>query len=1173
MSSETTAPPQISPRVASLRRLHLLDTPPEEAFDRLTRLAARLLRAPISLVNLIDEDRQFFKSAVGLGEPWASRREMPMEYSYCQHALATRETLVIEDARQHPLVRNSPAVTENESLAYLGVPLLAAGQVLGTLCVVDTRPRQWSEEEIQMLRDLAAGAQTEIELRMAAADQSQLAALVESSTDAILTADLEGIITGWNAAAERLFGYRAAEALGQPLSMLAPPTRSDEPQRIAAAVRSGAEVGRVETLRARKDGRHVDVALTVSPIHGAAGEVVGSSVIARDITERKKQDRALLASEERFRSALENAPIGMALVRLDGRWLMSNRALSEIVGYSGEELFRLTFQEITHPEDLEADLAQVGRLLAGEISSYQMQKRYIHKEGHAVWIQLTGSLVRSDEGEPLYFIAQVQDITGRKQAEEEIRRAEDALRASEEKYRALYEENPSMLFSVSAEGVVRSVNRFGAEALGHTPGELIGRSVLGVFHEEDRSAAREHVLRVLEYPEETFQWELRKVRKDGSLLWVRETARAVVAPDGERLAFVVCEDITERRNAEQALQEREEYFRALTENSNDIITVLDADGTIRYESASVERVLGWRPEELEGRSVFDFVHPEDLAALADAFGERLQNPQDRGSVEFRYRNRHGGWQVLEARGNNQLENPAIRGLVANSRDVTERTQMERALRETNETLETLVESSPLAVITMDLEGRVTHWSPAAERIFGWRTEEVLDGPIPYVPEQRRADHESVRSRVLAGETLRGVEMQRSRKDGSAAWISFSAALLHGPDGEPRGILAMGEDVTERREQETQLRRAERLASLPTLIGGVAHELNNPLTAVKNFAELLLMDERPDEDREALEVIRREADRAARVVGDLRQLIRSVRGEEGGEAGRAADLNEVVGQVVRLREYSLRTHNIEVRQDLASSLPPVSVSAHQMEQVVLNLVTNAEQALNQKEGERLLIIRTRQSSKGVSLQVIDNGPGIRPEHLAQIFDAFFTTNAPGQGMGLGLSLVHTIVTNLRGDIRVDSEPGRGAAFILDLPQMSPAAAPASSETVPKGSGARILVVDDEAAVRRSLQRLLERLGYTVDTAGDGGAALRKIESDEYLVVLSDLRMPGMDGRALLEHLRRKSPGLIQRLAFITGDVETPDVAEFIQTTDVPVLLKPFELTEIALLVERLRRGGS
>ena len=262
---------------------------------------------------------------------------------------------------------------------------------------------------------------TDITLRKDAEARAELATLVEAADDAIVRVSVDGTITSWNPGGERLYGYSAAEAVGQPISLLAPADRPDEPAALLTRVRQAGRTERLEAVHRRKDGSAVEVSLSISPVRDAAGQIVGAVWNARDITERNRREEQLRESEERFRATFEQAAVGMAHVGLDGRWLRVNDRLCESVGYSREELLQRTFQDITYPADLEADLEQVQRLLTGEIDTYTLDKRYVRKDGSPVWIALTVALVRQADGTPHYFLGVVQDIDARKQAEEQVR--------------------------------------------------------------------------------------------------------------------------------------------------------------------------------------------------------------------------------------------------------------------------------------------------------------------------------------------------------------------------------------------------------------------------------------------------------------------------------------------------------------------------------------------------------------------------------------------------------------------------------------------------------------------------------------------------------------------------------------------------------------------------------
>ncbi|MDQ4072657.1 MAG: PAS domain S-box protein [Actinomycetota bacterium] len=270
------------------------------------------------------------------------------------------------------------------------------------------------------LRDITARREAEREVR-------RLAAIVETSEDAIVSGSIDGTVATWNAGAERLYGYTAEEMIGQPITRLLPSGDFSQVGELRERLLLGGRVRDFETRELHKDGHTIDVSVSMSPLTDESGEVIGVASIARDVGERKGTERALIEAWERFHGAFVNAPIGMALVGLDGTFLTANRAFCELVGRSEREMAELGFQGVTHPDDLDADLELVARVLDGEIERFQLEKRYVRPDGSIVWGLLCVSVVRDPAGEPLHFIGQVQDITARKDAEEELRRYSDHL--------------------------------------------------------------------------------------------------------------------------------------------------------------------------------------------------------------------------------------------------------------------------------------------------------------------------------------------------------------------------------------------------------------------------------------------------------------------------------------------------------------------------------------------------------------------------------------------------------------------------------------------------------------------------------------------------------------------------------------------------------------------------
>jgi two-component system, NtrC family, sensor kinase len=349
--------------------------------------------------------------------------------------------------------------------------------------------------------------------------------------------------------------------------------------------------------------------------------------------------------------------------------------------------------------------------------------------------------------------------------------------------------------------------------------------------------------------------------------------------------------------------------------------------------------------------------------------------------------------------------------------------------------------------------------------------------------------------------------------------------------------------------------------------GVAHEVNNPLASIKSFAQLLARDATSSEQRQALALIINETTRVAGIVENLLSYAR----QQGAGGLERVNLSTLTERVLQLHRYALETAGITVRRDFDAALSPVMGETGALHQVILNLVVNAEQALGARREDRLLIVRTRESTEGVILSVVDNGPGIPREVLPSIFERFRTTKPSGTGLGLGICA--DIVRDHSGQIWAESDEGRGAAFFVQLPRAPIAVAPAevAEESQPEEARMvrplRILVADDEPGLRMVLSMILSRRGHTVVQACDAYEAIRLVEEQRFDVALVDARMPG-DGLALLEHLEG-IPALQGRTALMTGDIGRARTQQGIATGR-PYLSKPFDMDEMVTLLETL--GG-
>ena len=407
-----------------------------------------------------------------------------------------------------------------------------------------------------------------------------------------------------------------------------------------------------------------------------------------------------------------------------------------------------------------------------------------------------------------------------------------------------------------------------------------------------------------------------------------------------------------------------------------------------------------------------------------------------------------------------------------------------------------------------------------------------------------------------------------RVDNSAVWVEVTArAEPPAADGAVR-IEALVRDVSERKKLEDQTRdlyhqllQAEKLAALGQTISGVAHELNNPLATILTWAERLSHRSLDEATHRGVETILSESERAAKIV---RNLLTFARKRQSTRA--MVEVNHVVRETLALRSYEQRVTNITIIDALAAGLPQVFADPHQLQQVLLNLVINAEQAMLSANGRGTLVVRSWHDveRESVVVEINDDGPGIAEELQPKIFDPFFTTKEVGKGTGLGLTVAYAIVQEHGGRIRLASRPGAGASFLVELPvsgEKLRIQTPPPQVNLEALAGLTVLIVEDEQALAAAVAEALTDVGFVVDRAGDGEQALRRVRDRAYDLVICDLKMPRVDGMKFYETLSATQPSLARRVLFVTGDVAGTDAEKFLQESGCRWLAKPFRLGDL------------
>jgi PAS domain S-box-containing protein len=606
----------------------------------------------------------------------------------------------------------------------------------------------------------------------------------------------------------------------------------------------------------------------------------------------------------------------------------------------------------------------------------------------------------------------------------------EKLEYREQRYRSIAESTPDGMVTIDADGNIVLWNRAAEKIFGYTAEEMLGKPLTRIMPKRFHEAHKNSLNRVASGGKPRIigkTVEVIGLRKDKSEFPL-ELSMAKWKT-GEGLFFTaVIRDITERKQAEEALKDSEEKFRSLVESTSDWIWEINRDGVYTYASPKVKELLGYEPEEVIGKTPFDFMPAEEAKRVANKFKDTIKNNKPIEKLENINLHKDGHLVILETSGVPVFDgNGHLRGYRGVDRDITERKQAEEALQQSQERYQNLVENINDVIFEVDTEGNITYISPAIERIGKYKADELIGQNFSrFVHPDDMPGLISSFHRVLAG-ILKPFEFRVLDKDGSIRYARTNSRqrMQH---GQVIGITGVLSDITDRKKMLDSLTITDRLAALGNMAGGFAHELNNPLTSVIGYAQLLLDRKDLSEDvRSDLTGIYEEAQRASEVIKNFMvfALKRPLQKQP-------YDINSFIQDVLKLRQHEQRNNNIKVKTNLDPQLPLVMAGPTRMRQVFLDIITNAEYFMFQAHKKGTLTITTESKGDVITASFTDDGPGIPPENLGQIFNPFFTTKEVGQGIGLGLSICHSIVTEHGGNIYVESEPGKGATFIVELP---------------------------------------------------------------------------------------------------------------------------------------------
>jgi PAS domain S-box-containing protein len=931
---------------------------------------------------------------------------------------------------------------------------------------------------------------------------------------------------------------------------------------------------------------------------GATREVI---VVHEDVTRRRRAERELQESQERFRSAFERSSIGMALIGLADRYLQVNQAFCSLFGYTAEEMEGMTTLSVSHPEDmarLGATKTETQSVIAGQSDSLQVEKRYRRKDGSFFWAVVGVSMVRDAEGNPLYWISQVQDITERKRAEEELRRTHEELEArvaartaelaaANAELQAIFRALPDLYFRLASDGTILDYRAGTAWGLYAPPEEFMGKRMQDVLPPDVGAQCGRAIEQVAAHGEAVCI-EYALPIEGGEGVFEARLVRLLSDCGDEILAVV--RDITDRVRVERALQQSEEHFRTVTENSSDVVAILEKDGTIRYQSPASERVFGYTPEEMAGHWGCEFFIPEDIAPTVAVLEKVVHNPGTSHVAHFRLQRKDGRIIHCEAVGRTLLPHSAEAGVVVNTRDITERKEAEQALREGEERLRFALAAGGMGTFEWFVDTDRVSWSPSLQVIHGLEPG-TFGGTFEAVmallhPEDRARVAVSARDAVT-GQNEYGVEYRCVWPDGSVHWLDARGRIIRDEAGKPLRMVGVSMDITARRQGEEALRRAKEEAEAANraksdFLSRMSHELRTPMNSILGFAQILGRKPLPPDQMRSVDYILKAGRHLLELINEVLDIARieSNRLQLSLEPVR---VGAVISEALSLIQPLAAQRDCRIEGDGAVDLDVYVLEDRQrLTQVLLNLLSNAVK-YNRPGGVVSLSCERVEDGDGdrdrLLIRVRDSGLGIAPEKMSRLFTPFERLGAEQsdiEGTGLGLALSKRLVEVMEGDLTAESVQGQGSTFIVTLSLVesplerlerrghAPAVADSSA---PPEQTATLLYIEDNLANLSLIETILvERAEIRLLSALQGRLGLELAWEHRPDLILLDLHLPDMMGDVVLKRLQAEArtrdipvlvisadatPGTIERLnkAGARGYLPKPlDVELFLKTID-------------------------
>ena len=908
------------------------------------------------------------------------------------------------------------------------------------------------------------------------------------------------------------------------------------------------------------------------------GELAGDLSLGiekiRSREEQLKLEEALRLSEQNFRNSLDSSLMGIRIVDAEWHTLYANHVFLDMFGFKNiNEVGRYALQDRYTTEEKTRHAQRMEKRQRGESVPDNPKVDIIGKDGTILNIMVYSNEVLWD-GKPQRQLIYL-DITERQ-------KAEDALTLSEQNFRNSLDSSLFGIRVVDVHGQTLYANQALLDIFGYANFDDIKsnppQEQFTPEGYEGYTLRKDKRLRGESIPDKV---DIDIVRKDGAVRHLQVFPKDVLW-NGKQELQIYYQDVTGLKQAEEARKLSEQNFRNSLDSSLIGIRIVYREGRNLYLNQTFLDLFGYEDSaEVEASPPQEHYTPESNAAFIRRGEIVAQGGTLPDNYEIDVVRKDGAIRHLQLFRKEVLWDGKHEFQILYN-DITERVQAEVALQRSEENFRNTLDTSLMGIFIGD-SGNVIYVNRAFLEMFGYDNLDEVRAVKPaelYSPESY-ARYLERRDRQQRGEpNPDNFEVDVVRKDGSLRNLQvFRKEVLW--NGQQRSqllyndVTALKQAEEERQKIEDKAQVASRLAVVGEMAAGIAHEINNPLTGVLGFSQMMLEKESlPEEIKAELRLIVDGSQRVADIVKRLLTFARQTK-----PIKTMTNINELIDNTLKLREYVLRTANIALVTGFDPELPWSIVDPGQLQQVFLNLIVNAEQAMKSAHGRGTLTVTTVKKGNNIFISFRDDGPGITPENRKRLFEPFFTTKAPGEGTGLGLSLSRSIILEHNGKMEVESEFGRGANFIIELPIIESLSSEADVQLTPVKSKpnetkrGKILVVDDEPGVRILLEKILTQMGYTVDTIADAEAAVEKLDvGATYNVILTDVRMPGMSGIELHSYILEKIPAMKNSIIFITGDVMGSDIKDFLMKNNLPFFPKPFDIEALKEKINSMIMAG-